>query len=111
MSVIVKGIRMPEDCRECPFEMFYHNCGETRCRATNAILATDYKAIPFEGRHEKCPMMQISREEASSDLIFRKAAMESLTKEYNRRFLAGDRDGLKLAWIEKAVNDVEVPGI
>lgn len=31
--------------------------------------------------------------------------MECLTKEYNRRFMQGDRDGLKLAWIEKAVND------
>ena len=31
--------------------------------------------------------------------------MECLTKEYNRRFMLGDRDGLKLAWIEKAVND------
>ena len=31
--------------------------------------------------------------------------MECLTKEYNRRFMLGDRDGLKLAWIEKAVDD------
>lgn len=31
--------------------------------------------------------------------------MECLTKEYNRRFMQGDRDGLKLAWIEKAVDD------
>jgi hypothetical protein len=31
--------------------------------------------------------------------------MQSICAEYNRRFLAGDRGGLKLAWIEKAVND------
>ena len=31
--------------------------------------------------------------------------MECLKKEYNRRFMLGDRDGLKLAWIEKAVDD------
>ncbi len=30
--------------------------------------------------------------------------MGSLTKEYNRRFQLGDRGGLKLAWIENAVN-------
>lgn len=36
------------------------------------------------------------------DLISRKAVMASLTKEYNRRFKEG---GLKLAWIEKAVNE------
>ena len=38
-------------------------------------------------------------------LIDRKQVMECLTKEYNRRFMQGDRDGLKLAWIEKAVDD------
>lgn len=38
-------------------------------------------------------------------LVDRKQVMEHLTKEYNRRFFQGERDGLKLAWIEKAVND------
>ena len=33
----------------------------------------------------------------------RAAVMQSLTREYNRRRTG---DGLKLAWIEKAVNDV-----
>lgn len=37
------------------------------------------------------------------DTVSRAAVMESLTKEYNRRLPA---DGLKLAWIEKAVNEV-----
>lgn len=41
------------------------------------------------------------------DLVSRKAVIESLTKEYNRRIKAGDRGGLKLAWIEKAVDDVD----
>ena len=38
----------------------------------------------------------------NDDTISRKAVMESLTREYNRRFKEG---GLKLAWIEKAVNE------
>lgn len=37
------------------------------------------------------------------DTVSRAAVMESLTREYNRRRTG---DGLKLAWIEKAVNDV-----
>lgn len=37
------------------------------------------------------------------DTVSRAAVMQSLTKEYNRRRTG---DGLKLAWIEKAVNDV-----
>lgn len=41
-----------------------------------------------------------------NDLVRRKDVMDSLVKEYNRRFSLGERDGLKLAWIEKAVNDV-----
>ena len=52
-------IPMPESCRDCPFEMYYMNCGETRCRATGMILADGYKAIPFEDRHPDCPLMEV----------------------------------------------------
>lgn len=38
-----------------------------------------------------------------SDLVNRKTVMKSITEEYNRRRTG---DGLKLAWIEKAVNAV-----
>ena len=41
-----------------------------------------------------------------NDLVRRKDVMDSLVKEYNRRFSLGERNGLHLAWIEKAVNDV-----
>lgn len=37
------------------------------------------------------------------DLVERNAVMNSIIAEYNRK---GDRGGLKLAWIEKAVNEV-----
>lgn len=46
------------------------------------------------------------RETMRDDLISRREVMDSLTNEYNRRFMAGDRGGLKMAWIEKAVDDV-----
>lgn len=39
-----------------------------------------------------------------NDLVRREDVMQALLAEYNRRFMAGDRGGLKLAWIEKAVN-------
>lgn len=38
------------------------------------------------------------------DLVYRDEIMNSLVKEYNRK---RTNDGLKLAWIEKAVNDVK----
>lgn len=42
------------------------------------------------------------------DLIDRQAAMESLTREYNRK---GSGEGLRLAWIEKAINEVPPAGL
>lgn len=59
MSVLIKGMEMPTDCRDCPLEMYYMNVGETRCRATRQILAADYKTIPFEGRADNCPLIEI----------------------------------------------------
>ena len=40
------------------------------------------------------------------DLVHRDEVMAALVAEYNRRYMEGDRGGLKLAWIEKAVNSV-----
>ena len=43
-----------------------------------------------------------------NDLVKRNEVMESLTKEYNRRYRVegASFSGLKLAWIEGAINDV-----
>lgn len=59
MSVIVKNMEMPEDCRDCPMEMYYMNCGETRCRAANKTLEDNYKTIPFDGRPDWCPLEEV----------------------------------------------------
>lgn len=40
-----------------------------------------------------------------NDLVSRAAIFDSLVREYNRRYKEGER-GLRLAWIEKAVNEV-----
>lgn len=42
-----------------------------------------------------------------NDFVRRNEVMDSLVKEYNRRFSLGERNGLRLAWIEKAVNEVK----
>ena len=62
---------MPEDCRECPLEMYYMNCGETRCRAENKILAENFKTIPFDGRPDWCPLVDVPA--PHGDLIDRDA--------------------------------------
>lgn len=41
-----------------------------------------------------------------TELISREAVMQALCREYNYRFQQGERGGLRLAWIEKAVNSV-----
>ena len=50
---------MPEDCRDCPMQMYYMNWGETKCRAKNITLADNYKAIPFDGIPEWCPLIEL----------------------------------------------------
>lgn len=59
MAVMIKGMEMPNECLECPFQMYYFNTGETRCRATNTVLASGYRVISFEGRHEDCPIAEL----------------------------------------------------
>lgn len=59
MGVYVKGVEMPDDCRECPFETYYNNCGITRCRATGKDMAVDWECIPWEGRAEWCPLVEV----------------------------------------------------
>lgn len=63
MSVYVKGMEMPDDCRDCPFETYYNNCGITKCRATGKDLAVDWRCIPWEGRAEWCPLIEIIEQE------------------------------------------------
>ena len=43
------------------------------------------------------------------DMISREAVMKSLCDEYNRRYVSGEKGGLKLAYIESAVS--RVPGV
>lgn len=75
MSVLFKNMGIPVDCRDCPFEMFYNYCGETRCLASNEILAVDYMAIPFSGRPDWCPIIELP---PHGDLIDRDALSKSL---------------------------------
>lgn len=42
------------------------------------------------------------------DIVSRREIMKSLVTEYNRRYSEG---GLKLAWIEKAVNDTPAQAV
>ena len=59
MSIIVKGMQIPENCRECPFENYHSDIGQTVCMASLRVLATGFKTISFDGRHCSCPLVAL----------------------------------------------------
>lgn len=67
MSVIIKGMQMPSECRMCPLCRYFYSVGTTRCMITQATLAEGYKTISFEGRHKDCPLAELP--EKHGDLI------------------------------------------
>lgn len=56
MSVLVKGMKMPDNCRECPFENYHSYTGQTVCMASLRVLAIGFGIISFDGRHSSCPI-------------------------------------------------------
>lgn len=59
MSVIIKGMEIPEDCRECTMCGYECDIGRTRCIIECRILAEHYKTIPFDGRPDWCPLVEL----------------------------------------------------
>lgn len=58
-GIYISGMEMPTGCAECPFEMYYFNTGETRCRATNKTLETNYCPTSYEERDLDCPLIPV----------------------------------------------------
>ena len=58
MSLLIKGMKMPKDCRECLMQVYYSS-GKTWCKPADRLLAEDYKPIPFDGRPDWCPMVEL----------------------------------------------------
>ena len=61
MSVVVRGMRMPENCRECHFQDFGITTGDTWCGVNNIVLAKNFNAIGFDGRPEWCPLVDLGK--------------------------------------------------
>ena len=59
MSVLVKNMEMPKDCRECRLMEYHSNLGETWCAPAVGLLAVDFKPIPFDGRPDWCPLVEL----------------------------------------------------
>lgn len=61
MSVLVKNMDMPKECRECPISDYF--AGFTRCTLLDIYLAKNYETIAFDGRHPDCPLVEVDDEE------------------------------------------------
>jgi hypothetical protein len=59
MSVLIKGMRIPKDCRECKFQDYGFTTGDTWCGVNDAVLARNFEAIKFDGRPEWCPLVEV----------------------------------------------------
>lgn len=67
MSILIRGMEMPKNCRECPF--YYPFI----CMARDENIAEDCN--PVKSRDKDCPLIELP---LHGDLIERKTAYESL---------------------------------
>ena len=59
MSILVKGMELPAECRECKMLTYYSTSGCSMCDITGNALARNFKPIPFDGRPDWCPLVEI----------------------------------------------------
>ena len=74
MSVLIKGMELPKDCRECKMLTYYSTSGCSMCDISGNALARNFKPIPFDGRPDWCPLIEIP--ESHGDLIDRDALLD-----------------------------------
>ena len=61
MSVVIRGMEMPENCRECRFQDYVFTSGVTLCGASCVVLARNFEAIGFDGRPDWCPLVDLGK--------------------------------------------------
>ena len=59
MSVLIKGMEMPKDCRECPMQTYSTKTGKTWCLPADEILEDGYRSIQFYERPDWCPLVEV----------------------------------------------------
>ena len=59
MGIYIKGMEMPNECRDCRMMVYHENTGKTWCSPADAILAEGYKPIPFDDRPDWCPLVEV----------------------------------------------------
>lgn len=59
MLVLIKGMEIPKECRECMLSEYHDRTGKTWCKPADKLLAEDRKPIQFDGRPDWCPIVEI----------------------------------------------------
>ena len=67
MSILIKGMELPAECRECKMLTYYSTSGCSMCDITGNALARNFKPIPFDGRPDWCPLVEIPKTAWGSD--------------------------------------------
>ena len=78
MSIIVKNMQMPKDCRECRMMEYHERTGKTWCKPADGLLADTYRPIMYDGRPDWCPLVELPEHHA--DLIDRDALKNAVLK-------------------------------
>ena len=89
MSVLIKGMKMTKDCRDCLMTEYLPVTGNTWCKPADRCLAKNYKPIQFDGRPDWCPMVELQSAQPvdedinvpCKDAISRQAAIDALGEE------------------------------
>jgi len=109
MSVLIRGMEMPNECRNCRMSVYHGNTGKTWCTPADAILADGYKPVPFDGRPDWCPLVELP--EHHGDLIDADELKEHLYQcETNGRPLHVMELQERLACIDEAPTIIEAEG-
>ena len=56
MSILIRGMEMPEECNACPLANY--NMGTMYCKALPPS-PKGYHVIRFEGKREDCPLVEV----------------------------------------------------
>lgn len=81
MSVLIKGMEMPKECRECPMMDYGTMTGETYCEVNGKTLAESYRTIEFDGRPDWCPLVELP--EKHGRLIDADALVPDICHDWN----------------------------
>lgn len=101
MGVLIKGMKMPESCFQCPFRIKI-NPDDICCRAMMREFEETWGSIVC--RHIDCPLVEVK--EPHGDLVER----DALLRGEGRYIITFGKEGIDVEEIERAPTVIEAEG-